>query len=70
MQYKVLRDCYVNDRLWFAGSTVELPDDMEKSPKNFEPVGAKTQKADKHNDEPEVYVSKKDREKLGLPPEE
>ena len=40
MKYLVLRDCYVNDRFRREGETVNLPDDMRKSPKNFAPVDA------------------------------
>jgi len=38
MKYKCLRTCYVNDRLWKGGETYNLPDTMEKHPKNFEPL--------------------------------
>ena len=38
MKYLCLRDCYVYDRFWHQGETYELPDDMEKSEKNFKPV--------------------------------
>jgi len=40
MKYLCLRDCFVNSRLWREGQTYDLPDAMEKSPKNFKPVGA------------------------------
>lgn len=38
MRYLTLRDCYVNDRLWREGDIYELPEAMEKSPKNFKPL--------------------------------
>ena len=38
MQYLCLRDCYVNDRFWQKGEAYELPDEMEKSEKNFKLV--------------------------------
>jgi len=38
MKHICLRDCYVNDRFWRRGETYELPEAMEKSPKNFSPV--------------------------------
>lgn len=39
MKYRCLRNCYVNDRFWSEGETYELPDDMVKSAKHFQPVG-------------------------------
>jgi len=38
MKYITLRDCYVNDRLWRKGEVYELPDEMNKSEKNFKPL--------------------------------
>jgi hypothetical protein len=38
MKYQCLRDCFVNSRLWREGQVYNLPDTMEKSPKNFKPV--------------------------------
>lgn len=38
MLYRCLRDCYVGDMLWHQGKTYELPDDMVKSEKNFQPI--------------------------------
>ena len=35
MEYLCLRDCFVGDRLWRRGETYNLPDAIEKSPKNF-----------------------------------
>lgn len=40
MQYICLRDCYVNDVYWKAGETYNLPENMQKSEKNFKPVVA------------------------------
>ncbi len=39
MQYLVLRDCYVGEVFRRQGDTVELPDDLEKSEKNFTLIG-------------------------------
>lgn len=39
MDYICLRNCYVGERLWKEGETYALPDAMEKSPKNFRPIG-------------------------------
>jgi len=39
MNYICLRDCYVGDRFRRQGEIYDLPDDMEKSPKNFRLVG-------------------------------
>lgn len=75
MKYLVLRDCYIN-RFYHAGDKVELPDAMEKSPKNFQPleeIPAETvlppenqivEPLETSLAEPPLYVSKKDREKL------
>lgn len=64
-QYFVLRDCFVGDRYYHQGSIVDLPPDLEKSPKNFravdeppapitpaEPVMAIQQAPEPQNDEP------------------
>ena len=43
-KYLCLRDCFVGDR-YFAKDTVwDLPDNLEKSPKNFQLVGDNTVK--------------------------
>jgi hypothetical protein len=66
--YYVLRDCFCSDnRFYHAGSVVELPDSLEKSPKNFravneagvpiippEPVKATQQVPGPQKDEPVV----------------
>jgi len=39
MKYICLRNCYVGERLWKAGKTYDLPDNMEKNEKNFSPIG-------------------------------
>lgn len=39
MKYLCLRDCYVEDVLWRKGEVYELPDNMVKSEKNFQPLG-------------------------------
>ena len=36
MQYICLRDCYVGEVFWARGTVCELPDDLDKSPKNFQ----------------------------------
>ena len=33
--YRCLRDCFVGDRYFYAGREYNLPDAIEKSPKNF-----------------------------------
>ena len=38
--YTCIRNCFVNVQLWKAGKTYELPEAMEKDPKNFRLVGA------------------------------
>ena len=38
MEYVCLRNCYVADRLWKEGKVYDLPDSMEKHPKNFQPL--------------------------------
>jgi hypothetical protein len=38
MEYKCLRDCFVNSVLWREGNIYNLPDSMHKSPKNFRPL--------------------------------
>ncbi|MEE8471223.1 MAG: hypothetical protein V3S51_07835 [Dehalococcoidia bacterium] len=38
MQYLVLRDCYVGDVFRRKGETYDLPDGVEVSDKNFEPM--------------------------------
>jgi len=39
MKYHVLRNCYTRECQYFRkGDTVELPDGMYKSPKNFKPL--------------------------------
>jgi len=45
MRYLCLRKCFVGARLWHEGVEYELPDDMEISPKNFEPVVVAKKKA-------------------------
>jgi len=35
MKYEVLRDCFVGGKYFQKDTTCELPDDFEKSPKNF-----------------------------------
>lgn len=43
MEYLCLRNCYTTeDKYYRGGETYDLPDDMEKSPKNFQLVGADT----------------------------
>ena len=39
MKYLCLRNCYVEDVLWRKGEVYELPDNMVKSEKNFQPLG-------------------------------
>lgn len=36
--YYVLRNCFTGDRYYAQGSVVDLPPDLEKSPKNFRAV--------------------------------
>ena len=104
MSYLVLRNCFVGGRYYAKGTTCELPDTLEKSPKNFQEIAegkttpqksaefipvALSQIASKQatitsevidvventplvteqGEESPLYISKKDREKLGLPPE-
>ena len=38
-KYICLRNCFVNTVLWKEGRTYELPDAMDKHPKNFRLVG-------------------------------
>lgn len=38
-KYLCLRNCFVNVVLWKEGKVYDLPDEMEKSPKNFRLVG-------------------------------
>ena len=38
-KYVCLRNCVVNDVLWKEGKAYELPEAMEKHPKNFRLVG-------------------------------
>ncbi len=38
MKYVCLRNCFVNVQLWKKDKTYELPEAMEKDPKNFRPV--------------------------------
>ncbi len=45
MPYLVLRDCYVGEMFRAKGSTVELPDALEKSEKNFKLIGASAEDA-------------------------
>lgn len=37
-QYFVLRNCFTGDRYYAQGNVVDLPPDLEKSPKNFRAV--------------------------------
>ncbi|KKL65445.1 hypothetical protein LCGC14_2154910 [marine sediment metagenome] len=39
MQYVCLRNCVVNDVLWKEGKIYNLPDSMDKHPRNFRLVG-------------------------------
>ncbi|KKL70866.1 hypothetical protein LCGC14_2100650 [marine sediment metagenome] len=38
-KYVCLRNCFVNVQLWKKDKVYELPDSMDKDPKNFRPVG-------------------------------
>ena len=38
MKYICLRDCFVDSRFWHEGRTYDLPDDMQKTLKNFKLV--------------------------------
>ena len=39
MKYVCLRNCFVNVQLWKKDKVYDLPDSMEKDPKNFRRVG-------------------------------
>jgi len=100
-RFRVLRDCFVGGRYFVKDTVVDLPGDLEKSPKNFQlmdenalvvekqsggttyaemaskmpaissDVGASPHKElDEVADELPLYISKKDRIKLGLPLED
>ena len=53
MEYKCLRNCYVDDRFFYGGDVYDLPDEMFKDAKNFQPIEEK----------PPLYVSDKDKAK-------
>jgi hypothetical protein len=38
MKYLCLRVCFVSGSLWQKGAIYDLPDEMNKDPKNFQPV--------------------------------
>ncbi len=72
MKYRVLRNCYTGDRYYQEGNVYDLPDSVEKNPKNFQLVGeipnkvvptpssAATEAQGAIPDgEPELYVSDK-----------
>ena len=56
MKYLCLRDCFVGGIYWVKGKVYELPDELEKSPKNFKALEeAKTEEPVKTS-EPEPVV--------------
>jgi len=38
MNYLVLRDCFVGGSYYVKGTVCDIPDNVEKSPKNFKPL--------------------------------
>ena len=42
MKYKCIRTCFVASRLWEEGKIYELPNNINKHPKNFQPVDKET----------------------------
>ncbi len=46
MQYQCLRNCYVGELLWKEGKVYDLPDAMDKDPKNFRLVGETAEEAE------------------------
>lgn len=45
MKYLCLRKCYVGDYLYEKGEVYDLPDSLEKSPKNFQSLEKKAEPA-------------------------
>ena len=39
MKYLCLRNCFVNGQIYLKGETHELPDDMDKPERQWQPIG-------------------------------
>ncbi len=62
MEYAVLRDCWVGERLYKKGELYELPDEVDKDPRNFREVGVGAELHDEiQNDEYEAQLKVKNK---------